>query len=329
MTMPVDQKLYDTVKAKVYKEIPKHSAYRSGIVVQKYKKAFTKKYGKRKQPYKGNKKQTQKRGLTRWFREKWVNQRGKIGYKYKSDIYRPSIRISKETPTTHGELSNKQIKRARKKKATLGRVNRFKVKTGGNKTKKLKPQPKMKNGAYFFEDHPEFRPNLSPREMFLLGSFGGTYWRPIHSSVTKKNYKNQHKKYPSSWWANIPEHFLTTPWDKYDTSLNKYKVKVGNTLEFWEEKGWIEPEQPYGWVQWYCDFFIGKRGSDDERQIRRWNNLTGPKGRFRNNLIGQIIRKNTTYNDFSVSPKIRQVLQHWGYKLTKKDFDKAVTTRKK
>jgi hypothetical protein len=252
MTVPTDQKLYDKVKTKVYKEIPKHR-----------------------------------------------------------------------------ELSDKQIKRARKKKATLGRVNRFKVKTGGNKTKKLKPQPKMKNGAYFFEDHPEFRPNLSPREMFLMGSFGGTYWRPIHSTVTNKNYKNQHKKYPSSWWANIPEHFLTTPWDKYDTSLNKYKVKVGNTLEFWEEKGWIEPEQPYGWVQWYCDFFIGKRGSDDERQIRRWNNLTGPKGRFRNNLIGQIIRKNTTYNDFSVSPKIRQVLQHWGYKLTKRDFDKAVATRKK
>lgn len=69
MTLPVAPTLYDNVKAKVYKEIPKHSAYRSGIVVQKYKKAFTKKYGKHKQPYKGNKKQTQKRGLSRWFGE--------------------------------------------------------------------------------------------------------------------------------------------------------------------------------------------------------------------------------------------------------------------
>lgn len=321
MSSPVDQKLYDKVKSQVYKDIPKHSAYRSGIVVQKYKKAFTQKYGKRKQPYKGNKKKTQKRGLKRWFDEKWVNQRGEVGYKYKSDIYRPSIRISKKTPTTHGELSKKQIKRARSEKKTKGRVKRFKV--GGSKTRKI-VKPKMRNNSYYFEDHPEFRPNLSPREMFLLGSFGGTYWRPIHSTVTGKDYKNKHKKYPESWWKNIPNKMLTTPFEEYDKSINKYGVKVGSTLEFWEEKGWIKPSHPYGWVQWYCDFFMGKRSDDDERQIRRWLNLTGPKGRFRNNLINQIKRKNTTYNDFSVSPKIRQILQHWGYKLTKKDYEKAI-----
>ena len=165
--------------------------------------------------------------------------------------------------------------------------------------------------------------------MFKLGSFGGTYWRPIYSEVTKKRYTNQHKKYPAEWWKGLPNKMLSRPFDKYDRKINKYGVQVGTTLRFWEGKGWITKHHPYGWVQWYCDFFMGKRGSDDERQIRRWNNLTGPKGRFRNNLIGQIIRKNTTYNDFSVSPKIRQVLQHWGYKLTKKDFDKAVASRKK
>ena len=55
-----------------------------------------------------------------------------------------------------------------------------------------------KNNEYTFNDYPDFRPNLSPREMFVAGSFGGTYWRPIYSSVNKKNYKNQHLNYPKS-----------------------------------------------------------------------------------------------------------------------------------
>ena len=123
MVEPTDEKLYNTVKKKIYKEQSKHSAYRSGTVVKEYKKRFTKKYGKRKSPYKG--KQTKKRGLSRWFSEKWVNQRGEIGYKNKNDIYRPTFRITKKTPTTHGELSKKQIKRARTEKYRKGRVSKF------------------------------------------------------------------------------------------------------------------------------------------------------------------------------------------------------------
>ena len=37
-----------------------------------------------------------------------------------------------------------------------------------------------------FDDYPDFTPNLTPRQIFLLGSFGGTYWRPIYSQITKK-----------------------------------------------------------------------------------------------------------------------------------------------
>jgi len=123
MNVPVDEKMYNRIKKAIYKKNPKHSAYRSGMVVKTYKKRFGEKYGKKK-PYKGKK--TKKRGLQRWFKEEWVNQRGKVGYKYKNDIYRPSKRITKKTPITHGELSKKQIKRARKEKYTKGRVRRFK-----------------------------------------------------------------------------------------------------------------------------------------------------------------------------------------------------------
>jgi hypothetical protein len=123
MPEPVDKKLYDKIKKRIYKKQPTHSAYRSGKVVKEYKKQFTKKYGKRKSPYKGTK--TKKRGLTRWFEEKWVNQRGEIGYKNKNDIYRPTHIITKKTPTTHGELSKKRIKHARSEKYRKGRVSKF------------------------------------------------------------------------------------------------------------------------------------------------------------------------------------------------------------
>ncbi len=120
---PTDQTLYAKTKKQVYKKHPKHSAYRSGILVQTYKKSFKKKHGSKRSPYKGEK--PTDRGLKRWFNEKWVNQRGEVGYKHKNDIYRPSRRITKKTPKTHGELTRKQVKRARREKYKKGRVHRF------------------------------------------------------------------------------------------------------------------------------------------------------------------------------------------------------------
>lgn len=123
MNKPVDINLYNKTKKMIYKKIPKHSAYRSGLVVKTYKDRFKKKYGNRT-PYTG--KTCKKcKGLGRWFAEKWVNQRGEVGYKYKNDIYRPTYKITKKTPKTHKELNKKQIKRARTEKYKKGRVYRF------------------------------------------------------------------------------------------------------------------------------------------------------------------------------------------------------------
>ena len=90
-------------------------------------------------------------------------------------------------------------------------------------------------------------------------------------------------------------------------------------MQFWECKDWISAQNPYGWVQWYCDFYNGKRGQDDERQIKRWIHTAGPKSRFRRALINLINKNNSKFDDFTISPKIRQTLQHWGYILTEKD----------
>ena len=163
---------------------------------------------------------------------------------------------------------------------------------------------------YKFKDYPNFRPNLSPREIFKLGSFGCTYWRPIKSAVTGKLYKNVHLKYPKSWWSGIPDTHLTLPWNEYDKTINKYNVKVGTTLEFWEDSGWISKYHPYGWVHWYCDFFMGKRCLDDERQINRWIRTAGPESRFRKRLLNMIKNRGKIPKS-EISPKIRQTLQHW------------------
>ena len=145
-----------------------------------------------------------------------------------------------------------------------------------------------------FTDHPEFKPDLTPRQIFQLGSFGGTYWRPIHSSITGRNYANEHRKF--DFLADIPDNVMTLPWSDYDKNINRYKVKVGTTLEYWESKGWITKHDPYGWVQWYCNFYNGRRiPKEDDRQIKRWVAI---KKRF--------TRK---------TPAVAQTLQHWGISL--------------
>lgn len=170
---------------------------------------------------------------------------------------------------------------------------------------------------YTFNDYPDFTPNLSPHDIFKLGSFGGTYFRSIYSSVTKKEYNNIHLNY---WFKDIPDDWLIRPWNEYNKNINKYKVKVGTTLEYWESKNWISELHPYGWVHWYCDFFMGKRCADDERQIKRWLQTAGPNSRFRVRLVNMIKAKNSTFDDYSISPAIRQTLQHWGVQLTAADL---------
>ena len=181
--------------------------------------------------------------------------------------------------------------------------------------------------AVVFNDYPEFQPNLTPSDIFKLGSFGGTYWRPIYSSITKKKYENEHHDFPSEWWKDLSEDYLSS--SKCNVKLNKYGVKSGTSLEFWEKKEWIVEQDPYGWVQWYCRFYNGRRNKDDKRQIKRWNAFAGERGRFRKWLVTQILNKNKEWDDYTVSPVIRQGLQHWGYKLTKKDFDAEVKQRNK
>ena len=120
MPQPTDEKLYEKIKNELFKKY-KPSAYRSGLLVQKYKEEYVKKHNNNNY-YRGNKTNS---NLKRWFNEKWTNQRGEIGYKNKSDVYRPTIRINDKTPTTFNELTKNQIIKAKKEKEKTGRVKRF------------------------------------------------------------------------------------------------------------------------------------------------------------------------------------------------------------
>lgn len=144
--MPIDPtpknvKLYAQARKKF--AYMKHSAYKSGHVIQEYKRLggtfLETKDAKAKQ---GN--------LTRWFKEEWRNQRGSVGYQKKGDLYRPTRRVTKKTPVTWKELSKKEISRARVEKQHHGRVKKFKQPISKPKVKKasakksVNPKRKLK-----------------------------------------------------------------------------------------------------------------------------------------------------------------------------------------
>ena len=93
--------------------------------------------------------------------------------------------------------------------------------------------------------------------------------------------------------------------DFFDVSLNKYGVKCGTSLRFWESRGWINEIDPHGWFQWYFWYYLGRESKNDQRQINRWKRIVS---RFKGILIKMI-------KDGKDSPKIRQILLHWSYEL--------------
>jgi len=238
--------------------------------------------------------------------------------------------LDKVRKSTTDEAIKKSAKNLLKQWQTLDASKNVEKKKTEKKESKITPDWKIsaplptknKKGQLVFDDAPEFRPNLTPKEVLQLGSFGGTYFRPIYSSVTKQ-------KYGSEVWKELPEDWLQglnvrtqVASSIYDESKNKYKVKCGASLEERESSGWIVKQDPYGWFQWYCRFYQGRRTSDDERQIGRWKKCAGPKGRWKNNLISKVAKAGVAYDNFGISPVVRQTLQHWGYVLNKDDYDK-------
>ena len=175
----------------------------------------------------------------------------------------------------------------------------------------------------------DFHPNRTPEEVLRSGAFGGTYFRPIVSSVTNKRYTAKEVLSDSvhpDWIKGLSANMLSS--STYNAQINKYKSKCGGSLGMWESSGWISDADPYGWFQWYCRFYSGRRCSDDVRQIGRWKGLAGEKGRFRSQLCNKILAAGGLEKGKSVSPVVRQTLLHWGLEVTE-DVLKKHEKRKK
>lgn len=135
---------------------------------------------------------------------------------------------------------------------------------------------------------PDFTPELTPREMLALGVFCGKYMTDCQD------------EFPDDWFA----HARLSP-GRRDCSLNYFGVDASQPLGEWRRKGWIHPDDPRGWFQWYCRYYRGRRlPAEDARQIKRW--------RAMRRHIRQI-EINCERGDFTCRRKQRQVLLHWAY----------------
>ena len=134
---------------------------------------------------------------------------------------------------------------------------------------------------------PAFKPQLTPKEMLELGVFGGKYMTDCRN------------EFPKRWFARAK----LSP-RKKDPSLNYFGVDASKPLSYWENKGWIWKDDPRGWFQWYCRYYMGRRCEDDERQIKRWL-------AFRRHIAQ--VRANCRRGDLTCRRKQRQALLHWAY----------------
>ena len=135
-----------------------------------------------------------------------------------------------------------------------------------------------------------FRPELTPKQMLALGIFGGVYMRDCV------------KEFPKDWFTKAK--FQKKGIYSRDAGLNYFQVNASQSLSVWREKGWINKDDPRGWFQWYCRYYMGRRGPDDDRQIKRWFAMR--------RHIAQIMNK-CMPGDHFCNRKQRQALLHWAY----------------
>jgi len=135
---------------------------------------------------------------------------------------------------------------------------------------------------------PDFKPDLTPKEMLALGIFGGKYMTDCQ------------KEFPSDWFTKAK----LSP-EKNNPQLNYFKIKASQSLSTWRKNGWIYKDDPRGWFQWYCRYYMGRRlEKEDVRQIKRWQ-------AFRRHATA--VRNNCWPADTSCRPRQRQALLHWAY----------------
>lgn len=140
-------------------------------------------------------------------------------------------------------------------------------------------------GEHFAED---FTPDLTPKQLLAMGIFGGVYMRDCGG------------EFPEDWFTGA----RLAP-NKRDPKLNFFEVNASQPLREWRKKGWIYEDDPRGWFQWYCRYYMGRRIRDeDRRQINRWKHMR--------RHVAQV-QKYCVPGDWSCRRRQRQALLHWAY----------------
>ena len=160
-----------------------------------------------------------------------------------------------------------------------------------------------------------FNPILTPKEMLEEGIFGGSYYG-VEKLEGDCDYNKLFETYDG---VDTSLYFG----EKYRPKMNKFKVRSGMDYKYWSDMKWMHKDDPYGWFEWYSKYYNGRRHSDDDRQIRRWQDFCGLNGRWR--LV--IYRRIHNEGKWDVSPRIQQSLLHWGYVVNRNDYYMFCHTR--
>ena len=162
------------------------------------------------------------------------------------------------------------------------------------KPRRVVVNDKMQQGYVYWITEPAgrnfdegFGPQLTPREMLALGVFGGKYMTDCRD------------EFPASWFTRAK----LSP-ERSDPSLNFFGVRASQPLAVWRRNGWIHRNDPRGWFQWYCRYYMGRRGEDDDRQIRRWRQIA--------RHVAQV-KQGCEPRDLDCRGRQRQSLLHWAY----------------
>lgn len=152
----------------------------------------------------------------------------------------------------------------------------------------------MQKGYEYYLNQPEgknfdprFKPELTPKEILNMGVFGGKYMTDCQNEFPKDWFKKEKMCH-----------------EFHDPKINFFGVNASQPLSIWIKKGWINPEDPRGWFQWYCRYYMGRRHEDDDRQIKRWLAIK--------RHIAQV-KKNCQKKDLLCRIKQRQAILHWAY----------------